>query len=174
MYGPVVSRSWTRRWRRRYGIQLADRGLDLCGDAAVQGLPRGLPPPSPDVAEYLSRCGIVLPGLPRIPVCADTLIDVDSDPEVAPTELDSDSDGDIILVPVAARVTWAVPEFVIIFIASVGKCKRLPAGRERVMRGRRTLQDFPPPDEDSEDERSGDDPSLSEAAAEEWLREQLY
>ena len=134
----------------------------------------GLPQPTPRVAEYLARCGIVLPGLPRVPVCADTLLDVDSDSDVAPTELDSDSDGDIILVPVAARVTWAVPEFVIIFIASVGKCKRLPACRERVRRERRTLQDFPPPDEDSEDERSDDDPSLSEAAAEEWLREQLY
>ena len=99
---------------------------------------------------------------------------MDSDPEVAPTELDSDSDGDIGVLPVAARVTWVVPEFVIVFIASVGKCKRLPAGRERVMRGRRTLQDIPPPDEDSEDEGSDDDPSLSEAAAEEWLREQLY
>jgi len=101
------------------------------------------------------------------------LLDVDSDSDVAPTELDSDSDGDIGVLPVAARVTWAVPEFVIIFIASVGKCKRLP-GRERVMRGRGALQDIPPPGEDSEDEGSDDDPSSSETAAEQWLREQLY
>ena len=76
------------------------RGLDLDGHAAV-----GLPQPTPRVAEYLARCGIVLPGLPRVPVCADTLLDVDSDSDVAPTELDSDSDGDIGVLPVAARVT---------------------------------------------------------------------
>jgi len=147
--------------------------LDLDGHAAV-----GLPQPTPRVAEYLARCGIEQPGLqqpmPRVHVCADTLLVVDSDSDVAPTELDSDSDEDIGVLPVAARVTWAVPEFVIIFIASVGKCKRLPAGRERVMRERGTLQDIPPPDEDSEDEGSDDYPSFSETAAEEWLREQLY
>ena len=104
------------------------RGLDLDGHAAV-----GLPQPTPRVAEYLARCGIVLPGLPRVPVCADTLLDVDSDSDVAPTELDSDSDGDIGVLPVAARVTWAVPEFVIIFIASVGNGRCL-SDRKEVMR----------------------------------------
>ena len=174
MYGPVISRSWTREWRRPYGIPLPDRGLDFGGGAAVQRLPRGLPPPSPEVAEYFLRNGIVLPGLPRTSICADTLIDVESKSEVAPTELDSESDGDIFLVPVAARVTWAVPEFVIIFIESVGKGKRIPAGRTKVMRGEGFFQHFQPPDEDSEVERPDADPSLSEAAAEEWLREYLY
>ena len=162
MYGPVIERSWRRRWRRHLGIQLADRGLDLCGDAAVQGLPMGLPPPSVRVAEYLARCGTVLPGLPRVPVCADTLIDVESDPEVAPTELDSDSDRG------GPRVTWAVPEFVIISIPAVGKGKSIPAGREKVLRGWATVQD-------SEDEGCDDDLCFfSEAAAEEWMRSQLY
>ena len=82
------------------------------------------------------------------------------------------SDEDIGVLPVAARVTWAVPEFVIVFIAPVGKCKHLP-GRERVMRGQGALQYIPPPGEDSE-EGSDDDPSSSETAAEQWLREQLY
>ena len=59
------------------------RGLDLYGHAAVQGLPMGLPQPTPRVAEYLARCGIVLPGLPRVPVSEDTLLDVDSDSDVA-------------------------------------------------------------------------------------------
>ena len=150
------------------------RGLDLDGHAAV-----GLPQPTPRVAEYLARCGIEQPGLqqpmPRVHVCADTLLDVDSDSDVAPTELDSDSDEDIGVLPVAARVTWAVPEFVIIFIASVGKAKRIRRqGRERVMRGRGTLQDIPPPGEDSEDEESDDDQGSSETAGEQWLREQLY
>ena len=148
------------------------RGLDLDGHAAV-----GLPQPTPRVAEYLARCGIEQPGLqqpmPRVHVCADTLLDVDSDSDVAPTELDSDSDGDIGVLPVAARVTWAVPEFVIVFIASVGKCKHLP-GRERVMRGRVALQDIPPPGEDSEEEESDDDQGSSETADEQRLREHLY
>ena len=173
MNGPVIQRSWLKGWKRRYNIQCADgglyqpmrRGLDLYGHAAVQGLPMGLPQPTPRVAEYLARRGIVLPGLPRLVVSEDTFIDLESDSNVAPTELDSDSD-----VLVAARVTWAVPEFVIIFIASVGKCKRLPAGR----RGEREMTDNPPPEEDSEDEGSNDYPSFSETAAEEWMREQLY
>ena len=42
------------------------------------------------------------------------------------------------------------------------------------MRGRGTLQDIPPPGEDSEDEESDDDQGSSETAAEQWLREQLY
>ena len=99
------------------------------------------------------------------------IVDVDSDSDVTPTELDASSDEDIGVLPVAARVTWAVPEFVIIFIASVGKGKRLP-DRERVMRGRGALQDIPPPGEDSEDDDSDDDQGYSETAAEQWLRQQ--
>ena len=150
----AIQRPWLKRWKRRYKLQYPDGGL-----------PMGLPQPTPRVAEYLARRGIVLPGLPRLVVSEDTFIDLESDSNVAPTELDSDSD-----VLVAARVTWAVPEFVIIFIASVGKCKRLPAGR----RGEREMTDNPPPEEDSEDEGFNDYPSFSETSAEEWMREQLY
>ena len=77
------------------------------------------------------------------------------------TELDSDSDEVIGVIPVAARVTWAVPEFVIIFIASVGNGNCCPVKRRKlgpIPRG--TLQDIRPPDEDSEDEDS--DPSDSD------------
>ena len=76
------------------------------------------------------------------------------------TELDVSSEEDgIIGLPLAARVTWAVPEFVVIFIASVGKGKCVPLRKREIGAGQRrgTLQDIPPPDEDSEDEDSDED-----------------
>ena len=100
------------------------RGPDLDGKAGV-----GLHQPTPRVAEYLARCGLRLPcsdtlldgeavlglhqPMPRVAeptcvhVCADTLLDVDSDSDVAPTELDvsSDEDDRIGVLPFAARVT---------------------------------------------------------------------
>ena len=119
--------------------------------------------------DTLLAAGEAVPGLhqpmPRaaepacVHVCADTLLDVDSDSDVGSIELDVSYDEDerIGVLPFAARVTWAVPEFVIIFIASVGKGKRLPDREKKVMRPRGTLQDVPPPGEDSEDEDSDDD-----------------
>ena len=155
----------------------------------------------PRVAEYLARCGLrppssdtslaggeAVPGLhqpmPRViePSCihvvADTLLDVDSDSDAAPTELEvsSSDEEDIIIgvLPFAARVTWAVPEAVIIFIASVGKGRCIPY-QKRVTRPRETLQDIAPPGEESEDEDSDEDGGeqlyqpYPEPAAEQWL-----
>ena len=176
--GPYCTQGVSVLWCAHDGLHLPMRcGLDPDGKATV-----GLHQPTPRVAEYLARRGLrppssdtllaggeAVPGLhqpmPRVvePSCihvvADTLLDVDSDSDTAPTELEvSSSDEEDVIIGVlafAARVTWAVPEAVIIFVASVGKGRCIPY-QKRVTRPRKTLQDIAPSSGDSEDEDSDD------------------
>ena len=96
---------------------------DLDGTALV-----GLHQPSSRVAKPTSV----------VYVLADTLLDADPDVDVVPIELEVSFDEDYINGLIfAARVTWAVPGFVIIFIASVGKGKCIPVRKRQIGAGQR-------------------------------------